>query len=422
MCAAVTVNDTTTAMSDVVKAVVQDPVSELGGLSYDKDDLNPARLKDVMKQNQQVLVRYLQDPLIQYLRKQYEITAKSSGRMSGRFGDLVAFQRFLSQIPSWNDMQVDTMCSEVMGVNSEKVYNALKFQLIGKVMLMLSVRSSSCLNSDVMSMASPTLKDFMHRVLESIARQLFPAPSLIRSTPSSAYDYQSVDNTEKLNRFVAQAIVNTITDLVPYHEILSKYLGNTLKSQQIDVPPQVDTTTSMDTMANAASAVTNAPSTNVAGPLPVKLADIVALEKKSFEGMGDVGGDDSEDSGNDSEDDEDSDGSDSEEDSEEDSSDASEDDSESEDDDVKSKNYKNGKKNQKSNKIKAEQVKKNKKTSHQKKNKNSHKKNNDDVDDDDDNNSDSESDDDTAKQSSGRKSKSDNKTKVRKVKVPQSDE
>ena len=245
-------------------------------------NINVGRLRDASDQCEKVLVRNLQAPFVQYLRKAYEKGAMANKR-GGRFADLIAFQQFLLEVAKWNSVQVESVAKEIIGAGAFRFYETIKFLLVAKVFLMASVRSFEGDENSALSMPMPTLSDYIHRVLFLIARELFVSPSLIRIQADS-YELEVANNHQQLNALVERAIKDAIIDLVPHDHIMDTYLSETLKGVSFELPPQpapivvpepVVAATQPTAAIDAASIL--APSPPVQPITPVKLADIVAL-------------------------------------------------------------------------------------------------------------------------------------------------
>lgn len=258
-------------------------------------NINVGRLRDASEQTEKILVRNLQNPLVQYLRAEYEKCA-ALHRRNGRFADLIAFQHFLMDIPKWSAAQVETVAKEIISSGAAfKFYETIKFLLVAKVFLMASVRAQDGLDAGALSMPMPTMSDYIHRVLYLIARELFVAPSLIRIQADS-YELEVATNHQLLNALVERGIRDAVMDLVPHDHIMDVYLSDTLKgdSYQINAEPEVQTVQTLN------APVVPVPVTeDPVAIAPVKLGDIVALNEKKEEDSKDAESDGESDDGDD---------------------------------------------------------------------------------------------------------------------------
>lgn len=207
--------------------------------------MNVERLRDAIEMATEVLRRNVTAPVIRFLTSVFVDEIRKPSHKG--CADLVAFQQYLKEIPKWNSVQIESATSRVISQiqhsTNFRLYETIKFILVGKVFIITSVTNTD--EQTPLSISIPTLNDYMHRVLSIVAKELFIVPSIIRPSPDHL-DTQRATNHSLLVRIVEKAIHDAITDLIPHDHIFDTYLADTMKGvhfeastpEQQQPPPQ----------------------------------------------------------------------------------------------------------------------------------------------------------------------------------------
>lgn len=145
----------------------------------------------------------------------YQYAKKHAG-----FGkSTIEFQRKLKEIPKWNA----TIISQHTGAISAKYpffSDLVAACFVSYVKIMSSVKIHA--NKPNIRLKLPTDDAFVHRVFSLAAKEFYTTPSLVKASRDIRFG------------IVRRAVESTVRDLLPIHDILKAYLGNTVDQEGVN--------------------------------------------------------------------------------------------------------------------------------------------------------------------------------------------
>lgn len=145
----------------------------------------------------------------------YQYAKKHAG-----FGkSTIEFQRKLKEIPKWNA----TIISQHTSAISAKYpffSDLVAACFVSYVKIMSSVKIHD--NKPNIRLKLPTDDAFVHRVFSMAAKEFYTNPSLVKASRDVRLD------------IVRRAVESTVRDLLPIHDILKAYLGNTVDQEGVN--------------------------------------------------------------------------------------------------------------------------------------------------------------------------------------------
>jgi hypothetical protein len=197
---------------------------------------------------------------------------------------LRAFQGRLAEIPKWNTDQIHeaVVAIEKLLPDTSRHNEILKILFVSESMLLASIRTTGSVTVPDLPVQVPTLDQYLHRVLYLVGRNLYDFPSMVRVRPEDD-EQTAAKNKAYMIKCIHNGILGAISDLLPVHHIMDKYLNDTIRGLHFkpDDEQLVPTTAepapaapeSVETAApEAPAAAVETPSEDTDAPEPVQAA------------------------------------------------------------------------------------------------------------------------------------------------------
>lgn len=199
------------------------------------EEINVNVLVDAKIEYTKQLINFLAVPIYQGISKIYEEAlnySKENGESNTEYSFIIFvlrnFQALLKQIPKWNQ---DTINNEYQRIVDESrcewLGDLIKAVFIANVKILSAVRLGTRYKKIQLEIPDP--KDFIHKCYIEVARGFYSNPYLMSH---KARDIELYKNKKEAWSIISGSIEETIRKLLPVHQILKEYLGDTFESDE----------------------------------------------------------------------------------------------------------------------------------------------------------------------------------------------
>jgi hypothetical protein len=181
--------------------------------------MNSSKLSPLLVEAKDQYIRQLAEifaPFVVHaVNSAYQYAKKHAG-----FGkSTIEFQRKLKEIPQWN---ASVIAQHVTAIASKYPFfsDLVAACFVSYVKIMSSVKIHA--NKPNIRLRLPTDDAFVHRVFSLAAKEFYVDPALVKAS------------REIRMEIVRRAVEGAVRDLLPIHDILKAYLGNTVDQEGVD--------------------------------------------------------------------------------------------------------------------------------------------------------------------------------------------
>ena len=136
--------------------------------------------------------------------------------------ELKNFQLALSEIPSWDQFKVEELTNKILEkVKCEWIDELLTAVFVSNTRILTAVQMKK--SNKKLKLEVPKLSIFIHKCFIECARELYKNPYLMLYDDKPEIIHQNMRETFNI---IKESINETIRKLLPFKEILKKYLGN----------------------------------------------------------------------------------------------------------------------------------------------------------------------------------------------------
>ena len=136
--------------------------------------------------------------------------------------ELKTFQLALSEIPSWDQFKVEELTNKILEkVKCEWIDELLTAVFVSNTRILTAVQMKK--SNRKLKLEVPKLSIFIHKCFIECARELYKNPYLMLYDDKPEIIHQNMRETFNI---IKESINETIRKLLPFKEILKKYLGN----------------------------------------------------------------------------------------------------------------------------------------------------------------------------------------------------
>ena len=145
---------------------------------------------------------------------------------------LMTFQNFISRIPKWNSLLVEQETMRILEKSQCKyLEDLISCVHIIQLKILTCVRVGS--KQKKIDIAIPKLKEFIHKVYETVARQLYKNIYLFEN---NIPPLQVQKNNREFELIVKDSILNAIRDNIPVDRLLKAYIEETTEEVEVEQP------------------------------------------------------------------------------------------------------------------------------------------------------------------------------------------
>jgi hypothetical protein len=181
--------------------------------------MNSSKLSPLLVEAKDQYIRQLAEifaPFVVHaVNSAYQYAKKHAG-----FGkSTIEFQKKLKEIPQWN---ASVISQHVTAISSKYPFfsDLVAACFVSYVKIMSSVKIHA--NKPNIRLRLPTDDAFVHRVFSLAAKEFYVDPSLVKAS------------REVRMEIVRRSVESAVRDLLPIHDILKAYLGNTVDQEGVN--------------------------------------------------------------------------------------------------------------------------------------------------------------------------------------------
>lgn len=181
--------------------------------------MNSSKLSPLLVEAKDQYIRQLSEMfapfVVHAVNSAYQYAKKHAG-----FGkSTIEFQKKLKEIPQWN-AAVISQHTAAISAKYPFFSDLVAACFVSYVKIMSSVKIHD--NKPNIRLKLPTDDAFVHRVFSLAAKEFYTNPSLVKASRETRLE------------IVRRAVESTVRDLLPIHDILKAYLGNTVDQEGVN--------------------------------------------------------------------------------------------------------------------------------------------------------------------------------------------
>ena len=167
------------------------------------------------------LITTIQTPIYEIIKNVYTESQKNNGRLKISYSN---FQLELKKVPNWASFKLEENLNDI---NHKFPYlmDLITAIFVSHVKILACVRLKS--DSKSIKIKVPNLNTFLHKIIISVAENIYYNPHAIH------------DNKDSIYNIINNSIHETIANLIPIEYILNEYLSGVFEEDETKLPENI---------------------------------------------------------------------------------------------------------------------------------------------------------------------------------------